>query len=58
MQITLVIDELYRYQVTEPNPEFWPDYLKSCPIQGHGLYSFYQGLKLGLQLADACLDRQ
>ena len=53
-----MIDELYRYQVTEPNPEFWPAYLKSCPIQGHGLYSFYQGLKLGLQLADACLDRQ
>lgn len=56
-EIPIVIDSLYRYFVTRPNPKFWPDYFKEDPIQGHGLWSFYQGLRLGLQLADACLEK-
>lgn len=54
--IPIIVDELYRYFVTQPDPRFWPDYLKKDPIQGHGLWAFYQGLQLGMQVADACLD--
>ena len=56
-QIPLVIEMLYCYWVTEPNPIFWPDYLKHDPIRGHGLWAFYQGLKLGVQLTDACQEK-
>lgn len=57
-EIPIIVEELYRYFVTQPDPRFWPDYLKEEPIQGHGLWSFYQGLSLGLQLSAACLDQQ
>ncbi len=52
-----VIDYLYNYFVTEPNPKFWPSYIQSKPILAHGMWSFYQGLLLGLQLADACREQ-
>lgn len=55
-EIPIIVEELYRYFVTQPNPCFWPDYLKKEPVQGHALWSFYQGLQLGMQMADACLD--
>ena len=55
-EIPLVVDALYRYFVPEPNPRFWPDYIRD-PVQGHGLWSFYQGLRLGIQLSDACLEK-
>lgn len=55
-QIPLIVDTLYRCFVTEPNPQFWPDYLKSEPIMAHGLWAFYQGLRLGLQISGACLE--
>ena len=55
--IPIIVEELYRYFVTEPSPCFWPDYLKEEPIHGHGLWSFYQGLQLGMQLSAACLDQ-
>ena len=42
-QIPLIIDELYSYFVTEPDPKFWPDYLRGDPVRAHGLWSFYQG---------------
>lgn len=51
-----VIDNLYRYFVTDPNPDFWPSYLSEKPIFAHGMWSFYQGLLLGLRLADACRE--
>ena len=54
--IPIVVEELYRGFVTPPNPAFWPEHLQKTPVQGHGLWSFYQGLRLGLQLADACLE--
>ena len=50
-EIPNIVDELYRYFVTQP------DHLQSSPIQGHGLWSFYQGLRLGMQLTDACLEK-
>ena len=56
-EIPLIVETLYRFFVTEPNPKFWPDQLHSDPIQGHGLWSFYQGLRLGVQLADASLEK-
>ena len=52
-EIPNIVDELYRYFVTQPDPRLWPDHLQSSPIQGHGLWSFYQGLRLGMQLTDA-----
>lgn len=57
-EIPLVIEILYRYFVTEPSPDFWPDYFRSDPVGGHGLWSFYQGIRLGVQLTDACLEKQ
>lgn len=55
--IPAVVEQLYRSFVMQPNPDFWPDYLRDRPVQGHGLWSFYQGLRLGLQLTDACLEK-
>ena len=52
-----IVEQLYRYFVTEPDPRFWPDYFRHDPVQGHGLWSFYQGLRLGIQLSDACLEK-
>ena len=56
-QIPIVVETLYHYFVTEPSPEFWPEYLRDDPVRAHGLWAFYQGLRLGLQLSDACLEK-
>ena len=56
-QIPMIVETLYRYFVTQPDSSFWPDYLKKEPVQGYGLWSFYQGLCLGIQLTDACLEK-
>ena len=45
--IPVIVDELYRYFVTQPDRRFWPDYIDD-PVLGHGLWSFYQGLRLGV----------
>lgn len=55
-RIPTIVEHLYHYFVTEPNPDFWPDYLRHNPMQGHALWSFYQGLKLGIQLTNACSE--
>ena len=54
--IPIIVEALYRYFVTSPDPRFWPDYLKKEPVQGHGLWSFYQGLRLGAQITASCLE--
>lgn len=54
--IPSIICELYTCFSVDPNPEFWPDYLQKDPVKGHGLYSFYLGLQLGLQIAAAGLE--
>lgn len=54
--IPTIVEELYRHFVTPPNPDFWPNYFQSNPIQGHGLWAFYQGLQLGMQITGACLE--
>lgn len=56
-KIPVIVETLYKYFVTQPDPSFWPDYLQKEPVQGHGLWSFYQGLCLGIQLTDACLEK-
>jgi hypothetical protein len=57
-KIPPVIDELYRYFVTEPDPQCWPEYVRNNPTLAHGLWSFYQGLCLGMQLSEACREQQ
>lgn len=55
--IPTIVEELYRYFVSQPDPRFWPDYFKKEPVQGHGLWAFCQGLQLGMQLTAACLEK-
>ena len=55
--IPFVAEELYLAMVPAPNPDLWPEHLHRDPVQAHGLWSFYQGLRLGIQLADACLEK-
>ena len=57
-EIPVVIEDLYLSFVTQPNPDFWPSRFQDDPVQGHGLWSFYQGLRLGVQLADAALEKR
>ena len=56
-EIPFIVQDLYLNFVTPPNPDFWPDDMKDEPIRGHGLWAFYQGLRLGTQLTDACLEK-
>lgn len=51
-----VVDELYWLFVPSQRPEYWPEYIAHDPTKAHGMYSFYQGLLLGLHLADACRE--
>ena len=55
--IPVIVEQLFHYFITPPDPCLWPDYLKGEPIQGHGLWSFYQGLCLGMQITDTCLEK-
>lgn len=54
--IPAVIEDLYPHFVMGPDPKLWPEYLEDNPVKGHGLYAFYQGLRLGLQIAAAGLE--
>lgn len=56
-QIPMIIETLYRYLVIEQPPDSWPEYLQGDPVRAHGLWAFYRGLRLGLQLSDACLEK-
>ena len=56
-QIPPIIEELYFQFSPGPIPSFWPERLREDPIRGHGMWSFYQGRKLGLRLSVACLDQ-
>ena len=55
--IPMMVESLYSYFVPGLLPEYWPDYLRNDPVRAHGLWSFYQGLRLGIQSADACLEK-
>lgn len=54
--IPQVVEELYAYLVVPPDPDLWPERLRADPVRGHGLWSFYQGLRLGIQLAAGTLE--
>lgn len=56
-QIPYIVENLYQYLAMPPDPRFWPEHLQHDPVKAHGLYSFYQGLRVGIQLADACLEK-
>lgn len=55
--IPLIVEQLYHYFAWEISPNLWPDHLRKDPIHAHGLWAFYRGMQLGVQLADACLDK-
>lgn len=54
--IPCIIEILYHYFVGEPHCAHWSDHLKDVPMTGHGLWAFYQGLRLGIRLMNGCLD--
>lgn len=56
-QIPCIAEALYNHFVMPPDPRFWPDRLSGKPVLGHGLYAFYQGLRLGVRLTGACLEK-
>ena len=56
-EFPIIVEELYHAFVGEPTPRLWPEYLRDAPVQGHGMWAFYQGLEVGLRLAAACLER-
>ncbi|WP_297871577.1 hypothetical protein [uncultured Oscillibacter sp.] len=51
--IPVVVELLYHAWVGGPDPERWPEWMRDNPVQGQGLYSFYQGLRLGIRLLTA-----
>ena len=56
MEIPVVVELLYHYWVAPAAPNMWPEHLQNNPVLGHGLYSFYRGLCLGIQLMIACKE--
>lgn len=56
-QIPYLVEELYYHYSHELVPDSWVGGFEDNPVQGHGLWSFYQGLKLGIRLANACLEK-
>lgn len=55
-QFPEIVELLYHALIGPPNPDLWPDFTKDNPMQGHGLWCFYRGLYVGMQLALACKD--
>lgn len=49
-----IVDALYYQLVTIPPQKDWPEYIGDSRSAGERLYSFYAGLKLGIQLSDLC----
>ena len=49
-----IIEELYYQHVMIPDRKDWPEWIRADPVLGQGVYSFYQGLRLGVQLSAAC----
>nr|WP_326172044.1 hypothetical protein [uncultured Oscillibacter sp.] len=48
-----VVEQLYYNWGTIPDPENWSEYIGKNPVLAQGLYSFYQGLCLGMNLSGA-----
>ena len=56
-EIPYLVEELYYHYSHNLVPESWVGGFEDNPVQGHGLWSFYQGLKLGMRLSAICLDQ-
>ncbi|MBD5118704.1 MAG: hypothetical protein HDT37_06290 [Clostridiales bacterium] len=56
-EIPFLVEDLYYHYSHKLVPESWVGGFEDNPVQGHGLWSFYQGLKLGIRLSAACLDQ-
>lgn len=56
-EIPIIVEELYNYFSHESTPDHWPRGLENNPVQGHGMWAFYQGLRMGFQLSAACLEK-
>lgn len=54
-EIPNIVELLYYAMVTGPDKRLWPEHLRDDPVKAHGLWSFYSGLRMGLQLGAACL---
>lgn len=57
IEIPVIIEVLYLGLYPGPDPTQWPEHLRDDPLRGHGLLSFYRGLKLGIRLIVACLEQ-
>ena len=57
-EIPMLVEILYYSFSHELVPESWAGGFEDDPVQGHGLWSFYQGLKLGMRLSAICLEKQ
>jgi len=55
-EFPIIIEELYNAFVGQPQPFLWPERLRDVPLRGHGMWAFYRGLQVGVQIAAACLD--
>ena len=53
VEIPEIAELLYYATVTGPDPKLWPEHLRDNPVKAHGLWSFYSGLRMGLQLGAA-----
>lgn len=54
-QIPLIVEELYAYFATETAYYGYPPREREVP---HGLWAFYQGLRLGAQFDQACREAE
>ena len=57
VEIPQIVELIYHGMVTGPDPRLWPEHMRDDPVRAHGLWSFYQGLQLGMQLTGACLEK-
>ena len=53
-----IFEELFEAWCPSENPRPIPDHLKDNPARAYGLFTFEQGLKLGLQLAISTLSEE
>lgn len=55
-EFPIIVEVLYNALVGEPQPFLWPERLRDIPLRGHGMWAFFRGLQIGVQLTAACLD--
>ena len=56
-EIPYLVEELYYQYSHQLVQESWVNGLEDNPVHGHGMWSFYQGLRLGMRLSAACLGQ-